>query len=1376
MVKFLRRNPDSMECTTLEGEKIIKANEYASYQNTLGRRSTLVGPYTHMSKYSYPTDVSVSSHYGYTSWGLWRDSRNLSSSLYAKKQKNIKSFSILLMSAAFIVVLAVLCVAGLAFYFSTFKTDLSESILAFDCTFRVARGDIYTTGLRTNSTPVYRQKTAFYERLIDTSLEHSGLTVSRAEIMSFGDGPTIVLSFRVFLDMRKIKITINNVEEHIRTAFLSEVLNPNSPFKSIRIDPDSIEIKRLLDQDVLKTALLTRHETFPSGTMVKPSGPAPAAGSEHTETRHVTKKTGVIEKTIHKFTPRVPSAPSPDTRGAGGTGGSVLLEAAESDIDMDNLPVIQGSFEITKTDADITQKRMTGSTEPAGHGGGSRTTVTLKPFTVSPVQLAVGGGPGSKPKHETATAKIEKMDKHGATTKKIKTTSASKPSAPSGGGRRSTYATSTMRTTPKGSRSTTTTTTTTTTTPPTTTTAKTTTTTTTTTALPSTTPLTQVARTTSRLTTLRYQVLASQPVLANTVHGGTSSSSSSSSMEQNDDDDEAVLLVGDELPYESYGVDPVRPTAPTATIITNDTLLETIFQAILNDSMPADLSDDQRRRRVDLEPDSIPKLDVNLFTSAPVLDKQPWHPISQPNQQQQQQQSVESSPGLKADQRTGLVPGRKKPSLAEEILYRNRPSDIESSLPYTENPNGQIYYQSYTNPSFGSSTLGIEPLGVLDVRPYPLPVDKIHEEVIPDFKYLTPTAVDASEQLLNLTLDEHRFEHLGDGVIAKKPESVPRWPAEATEPAEPETTTAMMVEESPETTTVATVTTVTQEQTSGDGSSTEPNSTESYYGQDGPGGQAPSDELSSGGLDDGLVDVAMDLESRHSPDDEQQLLAMTTTISSTSATELTSVTAGEDSGEQPASTTSGITSSADGSSEVTASSSEEVTTTTAAAAAAGEEASGEVSSEANRTSTTYVEVETVKYTPTMTPPTTITLPELFPITKWEFVNGTRRTTVEKPPTRKVFNETLQALIVENVQPEATTVAMAAAPQNRPASGPAVDLEDLKASRVNATTNLQNLSDIFDTLASKLGIQPEASGKLPPFASLAKIKNQYRNTVNRTGAPGPGRPRTTTTTTAPTTTTTMRAKRKKTLPTVARTVTTSSTPVYRTRTPESYPETTPLPRVIPTVTNDEIDDVVPVMLESSFSSSEVSSSSAASAAASSEMVAVVGQAEVEVIDPNRYEEMLNSLATPSASLTRTTTIAPSTLVTLLPVKSNSGIRNFRPKTKRPAASAGGLRRATSPEPAGPAAHNPGDDKNERRKMAVEGKLMNANKTDDDDSGPPPAVVPTGSGTGTGSAVPVASDGHQERGTGATSNRHRPPESNKNNTMVETVVRASMRFDS
>uniref|UniRef100_A0A182LSG0 SEA domain-containing protein n=1 Tax=Anopheles culicifacies TaxID=139723 RepID=A0A182LSG0_9DIPT len=1321
------------------GLVVGEANEYASYQNTLGRRSTMVGPYTHMSKYSYPTDVSLSSHYGYTSWGLWRDSRNLSSSLYAKKQKNIKSFSILLMSAAFIVVLAVLCVAGLAFYFSTFKTDLSETILAFDCTFRVARGDIYTTGLRTNSTPVYRQKTAFYEKLIETSLERSGLTVSRTEIMNFGDGPTIALSFRVFLDMRKIKITINNVEEHIRTAFLSEVLNPSSAFKNIRIDPDSIEIKRLLDQEVLKTALLTRNEPFPS--VVKSSG---GGGSLEQEQRHVTKKTGVIEKTIHKFTPRVTPAP-PASGSRLPTDGSKGIVEAESDIDMDNLPVIQGSFEITKTDADITQKRTgSSSTDPAGRVPAVPS--TLKPFAVSPAQITVRGsektkvtesikatvagtdekpstggqGPagrfgqntGGKSKYETATAKIEKMDKHGATTKKIKTTSL-KPSTSggSGAGRRSTTANGMVGRTTTTTRSSTTTTTSTT--------MRTTTSSSTiaptlpirsTSTVSSKTP-TPVTGTTSRLTTLRYQVVASQ----GSSNEPSSMSGSAGSIGGWDEEDEESDE--DTLPEESVAedhlpvvVDVIGLPSETDGDIKNDTLLETIFQAIINDSIPEEFAAD-RRRIGGLEPDSIPKLDVNLFTSAPILDKQPWHPIN-PNQQQQ----------VKADQRTGL-PARKKASLAEEILYRNRPSDIESVLAYTENPNGQIYYQSYTNPSFGSSTLGIEPLGVADVRPYPLPVDKIHEEVIPDFKYLTPTAVDASEQLLNLTLDDQKFEHLGDGVIAKKPEQY------TTPDGEQITTT-----EKPDTITLQTP----MSGSSGESQSSDETSTEVYAylpTEDG------IDSVLSGGMngthDDEHVDVAMDLESRNSPDDAEQ----TSTTPGPAITTVTVVSELTEDGAEHISTTMQST---------TLSSSEEIqrdaddllitSTTTETMSSSSEEVttgSGEVTvtpvsatstSQSKRPTAQYVEVETLKYTPsTLPPPTTNTLPELFPITKWEFVNGTRRTTAEKPPTKKVFNETLQALVVVNVQPDGTT----ALPRT-----PLTNIEDLKSNRPNAT-NLQNLSDIFDTLASKLGIQPEVSSKMPPFSSLSKIKNQYRNAANRTAGAGVTRPRNTTTT--------VRPKRKKTRPTVTKSPTTSTSVGYapsyaaeqRVRlssTTEQYPETTPMARVIPTVINDEIDDVVPVMLETS---SELSSE-----------LAVVGQAEVEVIDPNRYEEMLNSMALAHGKISATTTPAPpSTLVTLLPVKSNSGIRNFRPKTKRPPPY-GATTRA-------PAAHNHGD-KNESRKMNEAGlKLMNANKTDDDDR-------------------PAASMAQHHQPDQASVAAQQG--SNKNNTMVETVVRASMRFES
>lgn len=132
------------------------------------------------------------------------------------------------MSAAFIVVLAVLAVAGLAFYFSTFKSDQNDckceyntlyniimdlisifsisAILVFDSSMSVTKGDIFTAALKNSQSTVFQQKSNFYERLIRNALENSGLTVSRVEILSFGDGPFINITFRVFLDMRKIQV------------------------------------------------------------------------------------------------------------------------------------------------------------------------------------------------------------------------------------------------------------------------------------------------------------------------------------------------------------------------------------------------------------------------------------------------------------------------------------------------------------------------------------------------------------------------------------------------------------------------------------------------------------------------------------------------------------------------------------------------------------------------------------------------------------------------------------------------------------------------------------------------------------------------------------------------------------------------------------------------------------------------------------------------------------------------------------------------------------------------------------------------------------------------------------------------------------------
>ncbi|KAL9701330.1 hypothetical protein quinque_004771 [Culex quinquefasciatus] len=1206
------------------------AADYSSYQNTLGRRSIIGGglgsvigghggggggagtaPYTHMSKYSYPTDVSLSSHYGYTSWGLWRDSRNLSSSMYGKKQqqqKNFRSVSILLMTAAFLVVLAVLCVVGLAFYFSAFKGDLSESILVFDCTFRVTRGDIYTTGLRTNSTPVFRQKTAFYERLVGTSLEQSGLTVSRTEIMDFGDGPTIVLSFRVFLDMRKIKITINNVEEHIRQAILSELANPHSTFKNIRVDPDSIEIKRLLDHDVLRTAFLTKEEPFPPPYKISEDRVGPPA-----------KKSGVIEKTIHKFTPKVTVSTTPSTPPASEPkrqqpqqhqhqqSQSQAVDG-ESDIDMDNLPVIQGSFEITKTDADITQKRSGGGGRAGGSSHPAQLKVRVADKKPQPEEKVTPVPPPSS-SMRPATAKIEKTDKHGATTKKLKSTSSR------GTARRSSTSTST-------------TTTTTTTTPATTTTT-------------STTPRTTIRSTTGSTTT----------------------------------------------EFDSFEYDLVTDYSITDR---NDTLLENFLQAIINDSLPEEVAVAQKRLD-----ENIPKLDVSLFTSAPILDKQPWQPI---RATVPKEIPVHKFVGNSVKPLQPTPPRQKKPTLAEEILYRSKYSDIESAL-YTESPAGQVYYQSYTNPSFGSSTLGIEPLGVLDVRPYPLPVDKISLGPVPNFKYMTPTAISEGEKVLNLTIDEQKFEHLGGGVIVKKPEN-------KTTPYR--TTTESMK------TSVITVTPVYVEASS----ENLVNSTDEYveyYQVDGLNYTETTTVM-----DEYNETMDYGIESRIVPDEElftteevatvsipNEAVENFTEMSYEFGTSESLITTTELPPEEP--TPIPTTELFMTVTETTTTTEQPPTTTPST-----------TTSTTSKRPTTFVEIETLKYSPTTTSaPATVTIPELFPINKWEFVNGSR-VTPNAPSTRKVFNETLQAWIVENVQ-LSTTV-------------PSVPIEDLR--RKN-TTNLQNLSVIFDTLASKLGIQTEGTSKAPPFASLAKIKNKNsssrlegsttkkRNRTTTRPKRKKNKNRTTTTTTTSTTTTTQ-------APTT--TTTTTIKPIY---------DTTPLSKLIPTVTNEDyLGDIVPVML-----------APAGAPEFSSEYY--VGQAEVEVIDPNHYDEMMRqqqhstTLATSAAFAT--TTPKPAALVTLLPAKSNSGIKHFRPKiAKLPALQPSALV-SLAASAARQKQKSTEEEQETGRKMSV--TVMNANG----------GSRVASSGDFGGSVAEEGRDSGREFGE------------EKNNTVVEAVVRASMRFD-
>lgn len=198
---------------------------------------------------------------------------------------------------------------------------------------------------------------------------------------------------------------------------------------------------------------------------------------------------------------------------------------------------------------------------------------------------------------------------------------------------------------------------------------------------------------------------------------------------------------------------------------------------------------------------------------------------------------------------------------------------------------------------------------------------------------------------------------------------------------------------------------------------------------------------------------------------------------------------------------------------------------------------------------------------------------------------------ETSVTKRVYNESLHAVIVENSQ---TT--------------PHGSHFDVK--RPSNKTNLQQLSSIFDTLAAKLGIKPDVVSKTPPFSAQSQNKLKISN---RTRAPISNRNKTTTTVRTPT---------------IALVGTSDST-------------TKGYDKLIPDILRkqDAALNIVEPVTDASVET-------------------FLGEAEVEAIDPTKYEEMLSLASSP---VTRYTTTTPS-LVTLLPVKSNSGIRNFNPRLK------------------------------------------------------------------------------------------------------------------
>lgn len=351
--------------------------------------------------------------------------------------------------------------------------------------------------------------------------------------------------------------------------------------------------------------------------------------------------------------------------------------------------------------------------------------------------------------------------------------------------------------------------------------------------------------------------------------------------------------------------------------------------------------------------EEFPKLDTNLFTTAPVIDNQPWLPINPATTHSTTEVNLEISHHTPIPLRT-----------TENLMYRNKASDsIISSLHNSTIQNDSVLYQSFYNTDFSGSSLEVEKLGQTDVKPYPLPINKIDFSEESDVKKFEPIEKEDFEK----SYDKEKFEHLGGGVVAKKTDLN-------------DTLSQDDYEEATEidiTTTTDIYPTFYQEKST----------TQNQL-------STSTEKLNFLNMKDFIVNKMQN-------------------ISNIAQTH-------KESSEKPFNSTN-------------------------------------LSMNNNTNSE----------------------PQLFPsITKWEFVNGTRLNH-ELNITKKVFNETLQAVVVENFQ---TSSSNSRAGENK------------KLNQTEKEANLQQLSSIFDTLASKLGLNPDITSKIPPFSPQSQNKLKQNNKI------------------------------------------------------------------------------------------------------------------------------------------------------------------------------------------------------------------------------------------------------------------------------------------
>ncbi|KAG8261529.1 Enteropeptidase [Homalodisca vitripennis] len=154
--------------------------------------------------------------------------------------------NMLLAAAAFLVVLTVMVIAGLAIYMGD---------LVLDGSFRVVSGDSYNSSLSDHSSQLFQRKSQIESIFRRSDL---GPAVKQCSVLGFANS-SLVVFFRLILDRRKIPKGPLSIEEQVKTILLQGVSATKS-MRNLKIDQADVFLKSIINESN-NTA---QHEDVPS--------------------------------------------------------------------------------------------------------------------------------------------------------------------------------------------------------------------------------------------------------------------------------------------------------------------------------------------------------------------------------------------------------------------------------------------------------------------------------------------------------------------------------------------------------------------------------------------------------------------------------------------------------------------------------------------------------------------------------------------------------------------------------------------------------------------------------------------------------------------------------------------------------------------------------------------------------------------------------------------------------------------------------------------------------------------------------------------------------------------------------------------------------